>query len=295
METKVIKLRDFNPKNLSFSSLRTTKHGGKIIYINYDYQDGRSPKPLRIQMPRMKTPFGISGWDKDRSDKKDSSPTENSNDTLELSVGDSSEIIQKMEDMDEIIITNAIANSKEYFKKKYAEDYIRLQYKSALKFNENEEGERDLKYPPRLKTKMYKDSSYEYRTQVFDSDKKPLKIDIYNQKEIIPKGSECIALLECAGIWVINEKFGLSWRPVQMKVFRSDTSLSGYSFIDDDEPASQKQDPLESIVEEVETEPVSQEESDDTPVPVQTESWADDLDSLSISAKPKKKTVKSKA
>lgn len=248
METKVIKLRDFNPENIKFSSLRTTKHGGKIVYVNYDYNDGRAPKPLRIQMPKMKTPFGISGWDTARSDKKDSSPTENSNDTLELSIGDNKDIVEKLEKMDSIIIQEAVVNSKDYFKKKFSEDYIKMQYKSALKFSENEEGERDDKYPARLKTKLYKDSDYNYKTNVFNTDKELLKINVYNQSEILPKGSECIALLECAGIWIINDKFGISWRPAQMKVFKSDTKLSGYSFIDEEE---QEEEPTPEVVDEI--------------------------------------------
>ena len=288
METKVIKLRDFKPENIKFSSLRTTKHGGKIVYINYDYNDGQSAKPLRIQMPKMKTPFGISGWDKDRADKKDSSPTENSNDTLELSLGDNKEIIEKLEKMDEMIIKQAIENSKEYFKKKYADDYVRLQYKSALKFNENEEGDRDNKYPPRLKTKLYKGNDYEYKTQVFNTDKELLKIDIYNHSEILPKGSECVALLECAGIWVINEKFGVSWRPAQMKVYKSDTKLSGYSFIDDEEDVEE-----EEHIEEKE------DDLDHVKGKETVSAWSDDLPgedislvSLESTKKPARKSKK---
>jgi hypothetical protein len=296
-ETKVIKLRDFKPENIRFSSLRTTKHGGKVVYINYDYEDNRSPKPLRIQMPKMKTPFGISGWDTSRLDKKDSSPTENSNDTLELSIGDNHEIVEKFEQMDLIIISQAVENSKEYFKKKYAEDYIKMQYKSAIKFNENEDGERDTKYPPRLKTKLYKDSEFVYKTQVFNTAKELLKIDVYNYLEILPKGSECVTLLECAGIWIINEKFGVSWRPAQMKVYKSDTKLSGYSFIDD-EAEDQEEDNNETEEDNNETEELSEKleevkiETTEEPVTV----LDDDLDPLeenvAVVAKKVKKTKK---
>lgn len=246
METKVIKLRDFKPENMRFSSLRTTKHGGKIVYINYDYEDGRQPKPLRIQLPKMKAPFGIAGWDASKVDKKDSSPTEGSNDTLELSLGNDASLIEIFDKMDQVIIEEATKNSKEYFKKKYTEDYIRMQYKSSVKFNENEDGERDFKYPPRLKTKMYKDNAFAYRTQVFSSDKQAIHMDVYNQAEVIPKGAECVALLECGGIWIISDKFGVSWRPAQMKVYKTDNKLSGYSFIDEDQEDSKENEASEA-------------------------------------------------
>lgn len=280
METKVIKLRDFKPENMRFSSLRTTKHGGKIVYINYDYEDGRQPKPLRIQLPKMKAPFGIAGWDAAKIDKKDSSPTEGSNDTLELSLGNDAALIEIFDKMDQVIVEEATRNSKEYFKKKYAEDYIKMQYKSSVKFNENEDGERDFKYPPRLKTKMYKDSSFAYRTQVFNSDKQPVPMDVYNQSEVIPKGAECVALLECGGIWVISDKFGVSWRPAQMKVYKTDNKLSGYSFIDEDQDEESEKDHEENVCED--NDDVEEESKDSHVVPEENDPLESGVENLNI-------------
>lgn len=235
METKVIKFKDFKPENIKLSPLRMTKSGRKIVYINYDYEDGNSPKPLRIQMPKMKTPFGIAGWDNDRTDKKDKSPTKNSNDTLELSIGDDKAIVEKFEKIDDIVINQAIDNTKEYFKKKLSPEYVKLQYKSSLKFSQNEDMERDDKYPPRIKTKLYKNKDFVYQVKIFDENKKSVSIDIFNQEEVIPKGSECLSLLECSGIWIVNDSYGLSWVPVQMIVYKTNNNLTGYSFIEESE------------------------------------------------------------
>lgn len=257
MQTKVIKLSEFKPENVKFSAAKNNKHGGKVVYVNYDYEDGGNPRTLRIQMPKMKAPFGISGWDKDRADKKDTSPTEQSNDTLELSVGENPELVEKLEKVDALAIKQGVINSKDFFKKKFDSSYIKMQYKSAIKFSENEDGERDDKYPPRIKTKLYKDSSYNYKFQVFNSKKELLDLSVYNHNEVIPKGSECVVLLECAGIWIINEKFGLSWRPAQMKVYKSDTKLKEYSFIDnsdsesDDEAGSGNECGLEDEIDDL--------------------------------------------
>lgn len=249
MQIKVIKLDKFKTENVRFSSPRANKHGGKVVYINYDYEDGNPPKPLRIQMPKMKAPFGISGWDKDRTDKSETSPTEQSNDTLELSIGQELSVVEKLEKLDDLIVQQAVTNSKEYFKKKYDNNYIKNIFKSPLKFSENEDGERDEKYPPRIKTKLYKDTDFSYKMQIFDSNKKPVKMSVYNYPEIMPKGSECVCLLECAGVWIINDKFGLSWKPAQMIVYKSDNNLGGYAFIDEEEDNQQEdnhqEDPLE--------------------------------------------------
>jgi hypothetical protein len=58
-------------------------------------------------------------------------------------------------------------------------------------------------------------------------------MSIYNHQEILPKMSECVSILECSGIWIVSGKFGISWRPAQMKVYKNETKLTNYAFIDD--------------------------------------------------------------
>jgi len=82
---------------------------------------------------------------------------------------------------------------------------------------------------------LYKDNEYNYNLNVFDDQKKLIKTSIYNQSEIIPKGCECIVILECGGIWCVNEKYGMTWRIAQMKVFKTDLRLTGYSFLEDND------------------------------------------------------------
>src|SRR6478752_6894787 len=114
----IIQAKNFKPENVRFSAPKANKHGGKAVYVNYDYEDGDRPKTLRIQMPRMKLPFGVSGWD--GPDKKDNSPTETSKDTLEMSFNEEEhkDIIKKFERLDELAIEAGFSNSKDFFKKK---------------------------------------------------------------------------------------------------------------------------------------------------------------------------------
>ena len=42
-------------------------------------------------------------------------------------------------------------------------------------------------------------------------------------------------VLRCNGIWVINGKFGCTWRAEQLKVEVSQKSIDGYAFRDDDD------------------------------------------------------------
>ena len=257
MTPRIIKAKDFKPENVVFSTPRANKHNGKVVYVNYDFKDGNAPGPLRIQLGKMKAPFGVSGWDTARADKKNSDPTENSNDTLELSFKENQQvIIEKFEKLDDHVIDFGVVNSKDFFKKKHSKEEIKLFYKSNIKFNENEEGERDDKYPPRFKTKLLKDQkTYDYISQVYDDNQKRVSFNIYNHFDIIPKGSECVPIIECAGIWVIGGKIGMSWRPAQLKVYKSDLKLTKCEFLED----SDNEDSEDQLVEEVEEEVVEEE------------------------------------
>jgi hypothetical protein len=246
MSIKIVKAQDFKPENVKFSEPKENKHGGKVAYINYDYEDGKPPKTLRIQMPRMKAPFGVSGWDTTKKDRKDNSPTKISNDTLELSFNDADlDIIEKFEKLDKLAIEAGVVNSKDFFKKKFDREALKLFYKSSVKYNEDNEGERDNKYPPRFKTKLMKNQDSAYTVEVYNSAKERIMMNIENCGKMLPKGSECVCIIECTGIWIIGEKFGLSWRPIQMKVYRSSNKLVGYSFIDDGEEEDAEVDGLE--------------------------------------------------
>jgi hypothetical protein len=129
----IIKAKDFKPENISFSAPKPNKHGGKIVYINYNYDNDSGPRPLRIQFEKSKVPFGISGWSQSASDKKSGEPTLTSNDTLEISFNDkNTELIEKLQEVEELAIKLAADNSKEFFKKKYTLNELRLFYKTSI-------------------------------------------------------------------------------------------------------------------------------------------------------------------
>jgi hypothetical protein len=205
----------------------------------------------------MKAPFGVSGWDSNRGDNKTSDPTETSNDTLELSFnGASASVIEKFQQLDGYAVDAGVLNSKDFFKKKHNKDEVKLFYKSNLKFNENDDGERDDKYPPRFKTKLLKDSSHNYLAQVYDDNKNKVAFNIHNHASVIPKGSDCISIIECSGVWIIGGKFGLSWRPAQLKVYKNDLKLTECEFLEEDP------EQVEDEEEEVEVVAVVKEQTD---------------------------------
>lgn len=230
----IIKAKEFKPENVSFSVAKPNKHGGKIVYINYDYEDGNTPRPLRIQLPKMKAPFGVSGWSKSQSDTKSGEPTLTSNDTLELSFDDkTTDIIQKFHELENLAMQLAADNSKDFFKKKYTLAELKLFYKTSIKVNDSEDS--DKQYPPRFKSKLLKDANGNYVSKLYNENSEKLDFNVENNAEVLPKGSECVSIIECSGLWIVNSSFGISWRPVQVKVYRNNYKLPESAFLVDSE------------------------------------------------------------
>lgn len=247
-DIKVIKAENFKLENVVFSQPKPNSKGGNKIYVNYDYEDGKPAKALRIQMPKMKAPFGVSGFDATRTDKKDTSPNASSNDTLDFSL-DNKELLDKLEQLEKLVLKQGSLNSKELFKKKFKENEIEMFYKSFLKFNETDGVRDDTKYAPRLKTKLYKNDQYKYNISVYNSNRKKTEIDIYNVDKVIPRGCECVTILTCPGIWQVQKGFGLNFVPSQVIVYKSDLSLPEFAFLEDKdikEPTKEEEEDSEN-------------------------------------------------
>lgn len=228
MAPKVIKATKFKTSLVNFSdNIRINKYGGKTVYANYDNS------PLRIQLPKMKLPFGVSKYQ--NPDKPEEIKY-----SLELSFSNTPpEVLQQFLDLEDKIISFAEEKSKELFKKQQSKELLREFYKSFIKFTENENGERDDKYPPRLKTKIYTDGK-SFLVDAYDSEKvngsyPKLSVNEEDVDDVIQKGCECEAIVECTGIWVVNKSFGISWKLSQLKIHKNDNKLSGYAFEDEEQ------------------------------------------------------------
>lgn len=234
MNSTVIKIEDLKIENIRLSQAKVNKKGGKTVYINYIYKNGEEPKKLRFQLSSMKAPFGISGWSIGSDGKSINTPNEGSNDAIELAFSDNNALgLKKLEELEEFIIKHAFDNSKEYFNKKKALDACRLFFTSGIRHTLDEEGGKSDKYPPRFRCKMNKNDDNVYTVQIYDNKKQKVSMDIYNYNSVIPKMSECSTIVECSG-WVVGEKFGISFRPAQMKVKKNETSLNDYAFIEEE-------------------------------------------------------------
>jgi hypothetical protein len=248
MSGKVTKAGQFDLNKIKFAdNIRTNKYSGKSVYVNYD--NG----PFRIQMPKMSLPFGISVYKNPESGEEKFS--------LELSwAGVDPKILENFKNFEQKILDYAEKNSKELFKKQKQRVVLEELQQSYLKIDKDEDGNVLDKYAPRLKAKLYTDRDT-FSVTAFDAQKKDgeyqkVTITKDNVEDYLSKGSKCETILQCSGLWVVDQKFGVSWVVVQMKIHQNENKLIGYSFEDVDETGDDFT--LEDL--EIEEEPTEQEE-----------------------------------
>ena len=68
----------------------------------------------------------------------------------------------------------------------------------------------------------------EFETKFYDNDGTPHK-DVPIE-DLLVKGSQMTAIIECAGIWFAGSKYGLTWRAKQIAIPKSSSKISGFAF-----------------------------------------------------------------
>lgn len=250
MSQNILKSNEIDTSKITFSTVKTNKFGGKLVYLNYNRG------PLRVQTPKMSLPFGVSRWEDKFS--------------MELSFGDMAENQRSKQFYDSVKAVEAKvkaeAGSKNWFKKKLSAEVLENFFKSQLKHSLDEEGNDSGKYPPRIKTKLVNNDDG-FRADFYDSVKndegeyEKMPVDSENIEETISKGSKAIAIIECTGVWLMDTSFGISWKVVQAKVFKNTNKISGFCLRDDDEEKD-NEEAVEEVTEELSDVAIEDEETD---------------------------------
>jgi hypothetical protein len=290
----IIKANTINLDAISFSDVKVDNHGRKMIYVNYN----GSKEKIMIQTPKMYVPNGIKRWR-----KKDAVDNKEDSFELELSfgTGDSNdknaneirEFHEKLQGFDTIVKQQILKCSKEWLgKAKISMDSIEEAfYAPSVRVAMDKDGNL-LDYPSRVRAKLDRerdnDDNFSGRflankrlkseVMIFDDSKTQLKFDENNFESVIPKGSQVVGVLELVYL-SITTKVSAKWKLVQAKVSNTQTAITGYAMIDDDEPETNATgndsngvvpDDLDTEDEEVET-PSPEADAD-------AEAVVDDLD-----------------
>lgn len=199
---------NFEPSTVTFSQLKKNKNGGKSVMLSQD-----SKKKLYLQLPFMRSPFGLSAFTDEATNKTSYS--------LDLSFDTDNEdammLSSKFTELDEIILKTVTENSKEWLGKSYDINVIReALYKPLVR--QGKEG-----YPNTLKLKVQTNQSGDFIPEAYNSDRELIQVDQ------IEKGQKCMCIAEINQIWFIDNKFGVSVRLSQVLCGES-TKLPSFAF-----------------------------------------------------------------
>src|SRR6056300_390982 len=185
----------FEPSGVIFSALKKNKNGGKSVVLTRS-----DKKKLYLQLPFMRSPFGLSAFTDESTNKTSYS--------LDLSFDndneEAQELANKLRELDEIILNTVANNSKEWLGKKYDINVIReALYKPLVR--QGKEG-----YADTLKLKVQTNSSGEFVSEVYNYDCDQMSMDE------IERGQKCMCIVEIGQVWFIDNKFGVSVRLSQV-------------------------------------------------------------------------------
>ena len=226
----VVLPNELNLSEVVFGEIKPMNNGGKIMYVNHN---GAS---LNIQTPELRLPFDASCF-KDADGKSEKYAFSCSLDNYESSKP-MKELFEKLVELDEKVKSYAKENSVAFFKKKtISDETIDELYNPIVKVSKDPEtGEPNGKYAPSFKVKINKRDD---KIQCKMYDNKKVSFDIngvtdnpVNIEKLLVKDTRCKMLVCCTGVWIINGKFGCSWKAVQMRLNVATKDLDDYAFRD---------------------------------------------------------------
>ena len=207
----------FEPSSVVLSKMKKNKNGGKTVYIN-----APDNKKMYFQLPFMRSPFGLSAFTDEATNKTSYS--------LDLSFDQDNEgataLMEKLQALDQMIIETVAKNSKEWLGKPYNIEVIReALYKPLVRPGKES-------YPSTLKLKVMTKPTGEFLAEAYDVNQKSIPIDS------LEKGQKCMCIVDFNQIWFIDNKFGVSVRLSQALCEKSQ-KLPSFAFQGVDPPPSE--------------------------------------------------------
>jgi len=124
------------------------------------------------------------------------------------------------------MINEGVKNSKAWFKADLNKEVIKAFYTPTLKYSKDKEGN-VLSYPPNIKVKLPKRNG-EWDTKFYDLKGTPYKgVPV---EDLIVKGTQITAIIECGGVWFAGSKFGLTWRAKQIAIHKLPEKMNDFAF-----------------------------------------------------------------
>jgi len=215
--SNVVYSSNFNAKLITITAPRTLQSGAKQAYLNY------AGERLVMQTAvAMSVPFGLNCADK-------FGPPEYS---VDLSFRGNEqrpevkEFMDVMNQIDENMISEGVKNSKAWFKADLSRDVVKAFYTPCVKYSKDKEGN-VLSYPPNIKLKLRRTNGV-FDAKFYDVNGKPYtNVPV---EDLLAKGVQVTAIMECGGVWFAGSKYGLTWRAKQIAVHQLPKKMGDFAF-----------------------------------------------------------------
>ena len=226
MSKAIVSVKNFNPTNISFAPIKRLDSGGSQVYMNYNY-DASTRKNLTVQVGTLPVPYGLNVFDK-------AGPIKYSVDISLRGYDDNAKVKQVYDffsQLDEFMIDQGVANSKQWFKSSLTRDVVKAFYTPTLRWAKDAEG--NVKpYPPTVKLQL-RQREGKFDVELYDENKNELKG--VRLEDVLVKGAQVTALIQATSVWFAGSKFGISWKALQIRMDKIPDSIRGYSIQDEDE------------------------------------------------------------
>lgn len=215
-----VSVKDFDVNQLSYHKVGNYNNGGKYVSLKYG-----SSQAFKVKTPLMKT-WGVN----ERNDYNNPDVIKGYDVAFRFNSNDvkANKFLDMVKQIQGKIITDAIANSKEWFGKQYKpsqREVVEEKFNYILKYpkKKDESGELDYTRDPWITAKFkYWDGEFDESLGLFHLTEKnekghPKKLHDYEVDELgkhicelVPRDSQLIGLLAFQKLWFVGGNFGLT-------------------------------------------------------------------------------------
>jgi len=207
----------FNVSDIEITAPKLNKSGGKSS--NILYKPTKKGLYFNFEVPMLT--WGASVF-KDQQSGKETYDMAIQFPRKDYSSPETDILLTKFQELEKYIKSEAVRNSMAWFNKKtMTPEVIDALWTPMLKYTKDQQtGEADVTKAPTLKVKL---PFWEgkFNCEIYD----PIGNMLYpNDKtlttpiDLIPKGINIVAIIQCGGLWFANGKFGCTWRLFQAVV-----------------------------------------------------------------------------
>ena len=215
----IVKAKSFQPSKVTYKSAVVDSRGGKKVQLRL------SGQPLVLAVPMMFT-WGIN----ERVDENSGRISYDLSLVFENEKSTSvNKFCEKMKELENKILDDAVANSKEWFGKgKLSREVAEAMMYPILKYPKDKQtGELDYSRNPNVKLKI---PFWEgkFNIELYDTQSKPIYLPTKDGCEgpqgtktpvdLVPSRSYIKGLVACNGLWMAGCRFGVLWKLVQAQV-----------------------------------------------------------------------------